>query len=363
MAVQIDDSYGMLIDLSKGGMRIIPDVLPNRFEGIRISFITESGEPIELLGNIARIVDKKEKNDNYELALSIPNIPENYSNYIEALEKDQHPSGIFQEAVREDLVKAVLSGKEEDLIPKTDAKETHHPTPHEDLAGEIENIPLEEIFEEDNQLSLTETKPHGEQEPASDKTVAMPLDQVALEPQQPVPAENLPPAVQEAPPPNITNIPLDEEFQEEQQKEAPEVLQPPVQEPTGDQTIVMPANRLPYQPSETEKEKNDKPAPKRVEVSFEEFLQKNPQIIQPVTPPPMPKKPPPKDEASLNEAFSEEPQTNAPGQSPGTPEAPPTEDEQSLDKALQVDQQADMPTMPPPEDDPLDKIFSEQEQS
>lgn len=334
MAVQIDDSYGMLVDLSKGGMRIIPDVLPKRFEGIRISFITESGEPIELKGSIARIVDKKEKNDNYELALSIPNIPENYSKYIEALEKDEHPSGIFQETVRDDLVKAVLGGKEEDLIPKNEAPETSPPASHEDLAGEIDNIPIEDIFEEDEQLNFLETTPGEEQEPTPDETVAMPLDQAPpLNSQQPDPVETQPPADEAAPPEGAVNIDLEEELQKEQHNEPQGEYQPPQEEPTGDQTIVMPENRLPYQPAESDDDKKDKPAPKRVEVSFEEFLQKNPQIVRPVTPPPMPAKPPPEDEASLDNAFNEEPQAAATQQSLNTPE-----------------------------DDPLDKIFSEQEQ-
>jgi hypothetical protein len=349
MAVQIDDSYGMLIDLSKGGMRLIPDVLPKRFNGIRISFITENGELIELLGKIARIVDGKEKDGKHELALSIAEIPETYAKYIDALEKDESPSGIFHENVRQDLITAVLEGKEEDLsIPKNEMPETYLPTPQDDFAEEIENIPLEDIFEGDLQSSSLETIPPEQQGAASDETAA---------PEPP------PPAPQEFPPQEIINIDLEEEFPVESQPEARGIEQPQVQKTAFDETIVMPKNRLPFRPSKNGTKKKGGAAPQRVEVSFEEFLQRNPQFNQPLKPPSLPVKPPIEDKASLDKAFSGKPQADAPVKPPAAPPAPPVEDEQSLDKVFQVDQQPDIPTSLPPEDDlSLDGIFSDQAQ-
>ncbi|MCK5055627.1 MAG: PilZ domain-containing protein [Candidatus Aminicenantes bacterium] len=299
MAVQIEDSYGIVIDLSQGGLRIIPDALPKKIEDIRISFITEDGEPIELRGAVVRIVDRKKKEGKYELGLAIPKSPENYRKYIEALEKDESPSGIFQENVRQDLVEAVLKGKEENLsIPKSEA-----PPP--------------------------------------------------------------PPAPYEAVEENNLNIPIEELLQEEPEADFPETPGPAPQEHTPDETIVMPANRLPYQVPQTadtgtSSSGKKKAAPQRVEISFEEFLQKNPQFNKPAGPSSPAQVPPTEDEESLDRVFKESPQ---PGPSLTKPE-------QEIDPSLNGIFKENTQPHPIPktdkeqeEDMSLDKIFKEQDKS
>ncbi|MCK4765357.1 MAG: PilZ domain-containing protein [Candidatus Aminicenantes bacterium] len=197
IAVQIEDSFGMIIDISKEGMRLIPDTLPRKLGDIQMYLITESGELIQLKGSITRIVDRKDKESKYELGITLPNPPENYIKYVEALGKNKTPDVISHEDAPQDLVQAFAGVNEGD----------------QSLGG---------IIQPGQQASSAEIGQPGQQETPHVERIELPMDGLVREAPQPVQQETQP-----GQPDERVEIPLDAAFQQETQP---------------DETVEMPLN-------------------------------------------------------------------------------------------------------------------------
>ncbi|MCI0470983.1 MAG: PilZ domain-containing protein, partial [Candidatus Aminicenantes bacterium] len=286
-AVQIDDSYAMLVDLSRTGMRLIPDSLPKKIEKIRISFITENGELIDLQASIVRIVDRTGKDGKYELGLSLLNAPENYYRYIEALEKGESPRGLSPQNLRQDLVKAVLESKPDGLaLPQTPAAATTMLEPEEALSAETVEMSIDSLFQE-----AGEKPSFAGPEAEIDETIEMSLDGALKEPgRTPTPADLHPPldeeeaAGEEAE--DELNIPLEEMLQEEEvefepQTPAEHAVSIPLEEMLQEEKADSFEPLEPPPPLPT-------PAENQLSIPLEEILQEEESMFEPEEPPASP---------------------------------------------------------------------------
>lgn len=284
-AVQIDDSYAMLVDLSRSGMRVIPDSLPKKIENIRISFITENGELIDLQGSIVRIVDRTGKEGKYELGLSLLNVPENYSQYIDALEKGESPRGISQKNLRQDLVKAVLEGKPEGLsLPQTPAAETPLLEPGEALSVETVEMSIDNLFQEEGEKS-----PPVERKAAVDETIEMSLDGALKEQEsiQESPDFSLPIKEEEAA--DELDIPLEEMMHEDESVFDSEAPAAPQQGAAGHDVNIPIKEMLQEEEADYEPARPtaapQPPADHDVRIPLEEMMQEEEALFEPAAPP------------------------------------------------------------------------------